>query len=189
MGLRERKKRFTREMILSNSMNLFAQKGVREVGMRELAKVCGLGIGTYYNYFRSKDEVVLSLFFKLLSSSLESAMSFHVEGSPEEKMAKLYEHMFEALEDKNSICEEFFRAIYYPEIVAEKEEEIAEVAKIFTESIFRKLELRSTSQYDRNDLQNLIWNNFLQQLNYLIIHREKGSRYCKLLTESLFKVL
>lgn len=67
MGLREEKKQKTRNMILSKSMHLFLEKGVDNVGMRELAQNCDLGIGTYYNYFQSKDEVVISLIEELMS--------------------------------------------------------------------------------------------------------------------------
>lgn len=66
MGLREEKKLRTRTMILSKSMYLFMEKGVDNVGMRELASNCDLGIGTYYNYFQSKDEVVISLIEELI---------------------------------------------------------------------------------------------------------------------------
>ncbi len=71
MGLREEKKKKTREMILEKSYQLFTDKGVSNVGMRELAQICNLGIGTYYNYFKSKDEVVISLLVDKLILSMK----------------------------------------------------------------------------------------------------------------------
>ncbi|EQC47304.1 TetR/AcrR family transcriptional regulator [Bacteriovorax sp. Seq25_V] len=72
MGLREEKKKKTREMILEKSYELFTDKGVSNVGMRELAQKCNLGIGTYYNYFKSKDEVVISLLVDKLNLALDA---------------------------------------------------------------------------------------------------------------------
>lgn len=70
MGLREEKKLKTRSMILEKSYELFESKGVENVGMRELALNCSLGIGTYYNYFKSKDEVVIDLISDLITKHL-----------------------------------------------------------------------------------------------------------------------
>lgn len=77
MGLREEKKLKTKNMILSKSMHLFLEKGVDNVGMRELAQNCDLGIGTYYNYFQSKDEVVISLIEGLIKQFKEQNSSDH----------------------------------------------------------------------------------------------------------------
>lgn len=71
MGVREDKKLRTRNMILEKSSSLFIEKGVDNVGMRELALNCELGIGTYYNYFQSKDEVVISLIENLIENFLK----------------------------------------------------------------------------------------------------------------------
>ena len=50
-----------REQILEAAKKVFAEKGFRAAKMKEVADVAGVSNGTVYNYFRSKDEVLMAL--------------------------------------------------------------------------------------------------------------------------------
>lgn len=50
-----------REQILEAAVKVFAEKGFRAAKMQEVANAAGISNGTVYNYFRSKDEVLLAL--------------------------------------------------------------------------------------------------------------------------------
>lgn len=112
-GLREIKKQRTREMILKNSMELFTQKGVDEVGMRELAQVCGLGIGTYYNYFKSKEDVIFSLFRENLNTAITNK-PFRIEdgASDADNLASNYKVIFQELMIHKNIADEYLTLAY-----------------------------------------------------------------------------
>jgi len=47
----------TREHITQTAMNLFLQKGFKEVTMKELVECAGLSKGAFYHYFTSKEKV------------------------------------------------------------------------------------------------------------------------------------
>lgn len=49
-----------REQLLAEAKRQIAQNGYRETTIRSVASACGLGIGTVYNYFRSKDMLIAS---------------------------------------------------------------------------------------------------------------------------------
>ena len=59
-GLRERKKRQTRDAIVSAAVKLFADKGFEQTSMEELASKSGVGKGTIYGYFKSKSDILLA---------------------------------------------------------------------------------------------------------------------------------
>ena len=59
--LREEKKRITRERILHAALQLFAEKGYHETTVAEITKQAGVAKGTFFNYFQSKEEVLLSV--------------------------------------------------------------------------------------------------------------------------------
>lgn len=61
MGLRERKKERTRQGILAATHDLFLRKSYDETTMEEIAEHAELAVGTLYNYFPSKGELLLSL--------------------------------------------------------------------------------------------------------------------------------
>lgn len=51
-----------REIILENGKQMLLEGNYKEFNLRNLAKKCGLGLGTFYNYFSSKEEMALQIF-------------------------------------------------------------------------------------------------------------------------------
>lgn len=47
--------------IIENAIKLFAAKGYHSTSIQEIADACGIAKGTLYNYFESKDDVMLSV--------------------------------------------------------------------------------------------------------------------------------
>jgi len=60
-GLRERKKKESEEKITSSARDIFLKKGYNEATMEEIAKKADIGVGTLYNYFKSKAEIFISI--------------------------------------------------------------------------------------------------------------------------------
>ena len=52
----------TKEKILDVSMDLFAQKGFKEVTMREIAKEVGIKASSLYKHYENKDDILSSIF-------------------------------------------------------------------------------------------------------------------------------
>jgi len=59
-GLRETKKRQTRKAILDAAIRLFSEKGFEETSIEELAREAGVGKGTIYGYFDTKQDIFLA---------------------------------------------------------------------------------------------------------------------------------
>ena len=60
-GLRERKKRLTRSMISDTATLMFIQRGFDNVKITEIAAACGVSEKTIYNYFPTKESLVLDI--------------------------------------------------------------------------------------------------------------------------------
>jgi AcrR family transcriptional regulator len=58
-GLRERKKRQTRQRISDVAVGLFVQRGFERVTIAEVAAAAEVSVNTLYNYFPSKEDLVL----------------------------------------------------------------------------------------------------------------------------------
>lgn len=59
-GRREEKKRATRQAILAAAMDLFAERGYEQTSIGALARVAGIGKGTIYGYFHTKEDIFLA---------------------------------------------------------------------------------------------------------------------------------
>jgi AcrR family transcriptional regulator len=58
-GLRERKKQKTREAIQREAMRLFEKQGYDETTIEEIAEAADISPSTFFNYFPTKEDVVL----------------------------------------------------------------------------------------------------------------------------------
>ncbi|UNO39909.1 TetR/AcrR family transcriptional regulator [Streptomyces sp. MST-110588] len=58
-GLRERKKRQTRQRISDMATGLFLERGFDAVTVAEIAEVCEVSVNTVYNYFPAKEDLFL----------------------------------------------------------------------------------------------------------------------------------
>ena len=61
MGRRERKKMLSRQAILDAAVVVFSKKGFREASIADIMNGADLGTGTFYNYFQSKEEILVQL--------------------------------------------------------------------------------------------------------------------------------
>jgi AcrR family transcriptional regulator len=58
-GLRERKKRLLRQQLSDTATQLFMERGFEGVRVTEIAEACGVSEKTVYNYFPTKESLIL----------------------------------------------------------------------------------------------------------------------------------
>ena len=58
LGLRERKKQQTRELIAETARRLFTERGFERVTVAEIARAAEVSEQTVFNYFPTKEELV-----------------------------------------------------------------------------------------------------------------------------------
>jgi AcrR family transcriptional regulator len=79
---RQRRSAETRERLFRSALMLFAQKGFAETTVEDITEASDVGKGTFFNYFPSKDHILLA-FGEMQLSKLESAIALAREsGEP-----------------------------------------------------------------------------------------------------------
>ena len=58
---REQNKRLLRSKIMQSAKGLFETKRFSDITIAQIMKGAGLGLGTFYNYFTSKEEILVAL--------------------------------------------------------------------------------------------------------------------------------
>ncbi|GKV57722.1 TetR family transcriptional regulator [Sporosarcina sp. NCCP-2222] len=72
--LREARKKELKEKIFLQALQLFRDKGFEQVTVQEITATCGIGKGTFFNYFAKKEDILLYLGesqIELLQQSME----------------------------------------------------------------------------------------------------------------------
>lgn len=132
----------SREEIMRVSRKIVSEKGLPALNMRALAKECGIALGTLYNYYSDKDELVVAAIESVWQDILEkSAPDSGVRFS--QYVTQTYAHIIERLKD-------------YPDFLAAHSISVAGSAKGMArgmmERCFGKIrgELHSALREDKN---------------------------------------
>ena len=85
ISLRKQKKFQARQTILNAAAQLFKRVGFANTSIAGIMQAAGLGVGTFYNYFSSKEEVLLTLARNLRAQVEEKISASHAvnQSSPE----------------------------------------------------------------------------------------------------------
>jgi AcrR family transcriptional regulator len=86
----------TEERILTASLGLIGRRGVRRLGMREIAESAGVSRGTLYRYFPSKDHVLAAAAAydaQRFSNGLDRVLA--AGRSPEERLTSFMAYAFD----------------------------------------------------------------------------------------------
>ncbi len=68
-----------RELIMERALELFAENGFEATSVQQITERCGISKGAFYLYFKSKDELILSIIERFMSgfiADLEHTVTF-----------------------------------------------------------------------------------------------------------------
>ena len=63
-------KKEKREKILEAAISVFAKKGTAKTKTADIAEAAQIGKGTIYEYFQSKDEIIMAAFYYVIKKYL-----------------------------------------------------------------------------------------------------------------------
>ena len=89
-----------KKQIRNVAMTLFGSKGVQQTTMAEIAVAAGIGKGTIYEYWKSKDEIFVSSFnhfFEVMSQDITTAISHSTD--PVNKIKILISESFRTINE------------------------------------------------------------------------------------------
>ena len=177
----------SREEIMRVSRKIVSEKGLPALNMRTLAKECGIALGTLYNYYSDKDDLVVAAIESVWQDILEkSAPDSGVSFS--QYVTQTYAHIVEKLKD-------------YPDFLAAHSISVAGSvkgkARGMMERFFGKIrsELHEVLQNDKNVDRSVFSDIFCEEnliehvLDNIIILIIKGKPDCATLTEILDRLL
>lgn len=97
VGLRERKKLRTRKLIFRTAVRLFDEQGYEETTVAEIAEASDVATKTFFNYFRSKEDLLFSDQQLRVSVMLETVESRRPEDTLVRQLERLRDELIELM--------------------------------------------------------------------------------------------
>ncbi len=83
-----------RHEIFHQVVNLFLKKGFQETSMREIAEAAGLGKSTLYDYFKTKEEILVYFFEDSFNDLTEAAQTLAMQNISADKRLRQVMEMY-----------------------------------------------------------------------------------------------
>lgn len=114
-GVRETKKKETRQAIIQAAITLFSEKGFEKTSIEELAKAAGIGKGTIYGYFQTKSDI-LHAFCEDELELLHQALTGNADkGIPiVQQMVRIYMAEFFKITENREFARLFMQQMTFP---------------------------------------------------------------------------
>jgi len=87
-GLREKKKSERKDRIFSTAVDLFNEKGFSKTSMQDIADNANLAVGTLYNYFPSKNYLLLDIMHEEIEITITETNTLFNDVNLQNKSAK-----------------------------------------------------------------------------------------------------
>ncbi len=116
-----------RELIREAAIQVFSEKGFHQARAEEIAQAAGVAVGTIYNYFKSKEEILLDIF----ATEFEERKRFYEQlresgRSVVEQLREILREHFRLLEEQRELMQVLLRERFEP-----SKELKAELARLY----------------------------------------------------------
>lgn len=97
-----------KELIINAAIRIFAQKGFYTANVADVAKEAGVADGTIYLYFKSKDDLLISLFETKMEEILQRFSSLlKSEQRADDKLRQFIQLYFKMIQEDRNLAEVF----------------------------------------------------------------------------------
>ena len=139
--------------IFEAGRELFLQKGFKDVNVSDITKAAGVGVGTFYNYYPSKEELFLAIFIEENQKAKESVVgALDTNENPMFLMKAYIAHNMNIMRN-NRILKEWYNSSISGEIRAYYQKKSGTsyfIREIFTQFL-KKWRLEKTIRTDIDD--------------------------------------
>lgn len=111
--LRERKKSALRATIISAGIDLFSRNGIDATTIEQIAAAADIGKGTVYNYFQSKEEIIVAFLSGIESQVQQKLLQFEsFEGDVDDILSEFILFQFQLKEPHHRFVKVFLGQMF-----------------------------------------------------------------------------
>ncbi len=177
--------------IFKSGRELFLLKGFKEVNVSDITREAGVGVGTFYNYYPSKEELFFDIYFKENEAAKKSIVgSLDLNDDPV-ALATKFLSLSADIMSKNRILQEWYNKDIFADLEQRYNDKYGCFLFDFYMDLLRKWKMENKI---RNDIDDELLFALMNSVIYLDTHKEEiGIQYfpqvIRLLVEFILKGL
>lgn len=110
MSLYQHQREQVKKDILDTAVTIFKQKGYENATIDEITKTVGIAKGTFYNFYSSKSEILISWAAQNFQK-INIHEAFNIRKTLEKNLYKFIEILVKAIEDEEQLFQSFLKEI------------------------------------------------------------------------------
>ncbi|MCX8129507.1 MAG: TetR/AcrR family transcriptional regulator [Clostridia bacterium] len=110
MSLFEQQRVHIGKFILDTAVKMFREKGYENTTIDSITKEVGIAKGTFYNFYSSKQQILMK-WAKKRFSQLDMSIAFHKDRSMEDNLFALAEFLANAIKDEEKLFSYFIKEV------------------------------------------------------------------------------
>ncbi len=166
--------------IFNSAKELFSIKGFKDTNVSDITKMAGIGVGTFYNYYSSKEGLFIEILKEENKKVKESILeSFDSKDDPVQAVVKLVMQNFKVMQS-NPIMKEWYNRDVYSKIERYFDEQggMGSIQEFLNSGQTELIQQWKAEGKIRNDLDDNLIGAIFTAIPYIDLHKnEIGIQY------------
>ena len=181
--------------IFNCGKELFSSKGFKNTNVSDITKMAGMGVGTFYNYYSSKEQLFMELFLKENEKLKKSLQSIDIDMDPVKAILKTVSANYDGI-NSNPILREWQNRELFGKLEKLFQEQggMKSIAELMNSDTLELIKKWKAEGKVRNDLDDDLILAIFTAIPFIDLHKEEiGLQYFPqimfLITEFIMKGL
>jgi len=147
----------TKEKLLHSAKKIFSEKGFYRTRVSDIVKDAGVSQGTFYIYFKSKEEIFKEIILELKEKIIEITKNVYGE-SIEDKLLSMNRAILEIIYENRTITEIFLYQLFSTSEEMKKIyfETVEKIRKILSETIYAEIKNGKIKNINPENVANIL---------------------------------
>jgi AcrR family transcriptional regulator len=160
--------------IFNCGKELFSSKGFKDTNVSDITKMAGIGVGTFYNYYSSKEQLFMEIYMKENEKLKKSFESIDMDTDPVKAIQEVLSINFAGL-SSNPILKEWYNRDLFSKLEKQYYEQggMKSIAELMNSSTLELIRRWKADGKIRNDLDDDLILAIFSAIPYVDIHKEE----------------
>jgi AcrR family transcriptional regulator len=160
--------------IFNCGKELFSSKGFKDTNVSDITKMAGIGVGTFYNYYSSKEQLFMEIFMKENEKLKKSFESIDMDTDPVKAIKEMLSINFAGI-NSNPILKEWYNRDLFSKLEKQYYEQggMKSIAELMNSGTLELIKRWKTDGKIRNDLDDDLILAIFTAIPYIDIHKEE----------------